>query len=105
MTDEMVSEFKQHQLETPIPVKIESQSFVSKSMTPKVSLQASGAEVVLPVETAIAKESVGIVEGLPNERVLFASDIVRESNEVVQKVNETVEMATMSSTEDSESAC
>lgn len=87
MTQEMVSELKKHPLETPITVQVESQPFLSKSMISKTSVlleeEASKADVILPVETAIAKESV-------------------EGKEVVRKVNEAVEMATMS-TEDSES--
>jgi len=124
MMQEMVSELQKHPLETPF--QVESQP--SKSMTLKISVpleqEASEAEVVLPVDTAIAKESVDtgpgvpeaigdvttdisfvFVEGLPKERGGFASDIVRESTEVVPKVNEAVEMATMSSTEDSGSEC
>jgi len=126
MGQEMVSQLKKHPLETPIPVQVESQPF--KSTNPKISVpleeEANEAGVVLPVDTAIAKESVDTgpsvpevisdvttdisfvcVEGLPKERGGLASDIVRESNQVVRKVNEAVEMEIMSSTDDSGSAC
>merc|ERR1712196_276676 len=123
MMQEMVSELSEHALETPIPVQVESQPFVSKSMTPKFSvpLEEETSEAEESVESVEVMEKTSEVDVYPTtedkwrglarlqragfnitmEMAGLASDSLSESSEVVQKVN--VDIAIMSMTEDSDS--
>merc|ERR1712007_281565 len=111
--------------EVPPPIQVEFQPAMSwkrqfefssnpnrspKCMTPEIAVplqEASEAEVLLPMETAIVKESVEVMEKtVEADTGPTVPEVIGdvESNEVVQKVNEAVEMASMSTSEDSDSA-
>lgn len=83
MAEEMVSEFNKHPLEAPIPVHVAA---CLVEIPPSIQVESQ------PAMTVMTQEMVSELQKHP-----------LEGKEVVRKANEAVEMATMSTTEDSES--